>query len=955
MSLASVLRATGALTDLPRLVAELGHEPLWEELPPWPDVLRAATVGRHGRFLWIGAESGRPVSEVVRGIAKRFSSNGCAAGVLVVYPAGRELGIAAGFGEPTVLRIGLDGPAPVALASLRRLSGLPPRSAAAFAARAADALAGRGIGHEFFRQFRTTVELAAGAVAGRALRDPSHRRSLALLQLTRVLFLYFVQSRGWLDGRLDFLRRAVDECLMRRRSLQRHLFDPLFFGTLNRSVESRTRGVRSFGVIPFLNGGLFEPHPLERRYGPALPDSVWRESFDRLFERYHFTVSESEGTAAAVAPDMLGRVFEGVMEPADRKASGTFYTPAALVKSLVDATCAALVGTRLGCRDAEAAALIALGDRAALNVLATATILDPACGSGAFLLGALERMAAVRIALGEPPGTVRRSVLQRQLFGVDLSGMAVRLAELRLWLSVVAHDDSVDACTVRPLPNLDCLVRQGDSLLEPASARVTCSTRLARAAGETRLRIVTAVGAEKARLASSLRKLELTAAVESADIRVQRASERIAELIQLLRAPTLFGDRAAPSAEQRRNLRELRAELRAARAARRAIASAGDIPWFQYESHFPDIMHRGGFDIVIGNPPWVRAEEIPAEMRQRLAGRYRWWRTPQVRGFAHRPDLAVAFLERAHELAAPRGVVTQLVPAKVATASYGSAARASLVRETTVHAAADLTGEASARFGATVYPMAIITSRRPAPKDHVVRHSLDLESGGVPQHELDAAPWAPDRRNAGATAARLRGQFPLFSSRFACRLGVKTGANDIFLDPSTPDTSLLRAAIRGRDLAPFSIRPGSKLLWTHDEHGTPLASLPAEPARYLARHEARLRSRADFAGGPYWTLFRTRGALAPHRVVWSDLARELAAAVPPPGAVALNTCYVIHAATDLEGNSACAWLNSTWIRAVARLVAPPASGGFARFTAGVVGSLPAPADDPELARLGGRG
>jgi hypothetical protein len=955
MSLTAVLRSTTGLSDLPRLVAELGHDPLWEELPPWADARRAATVGRHGRFLWIGVESRRPVHEVAGRIARRFLNNGCSAGVIVVYPPARELGIAAGLAEPSVLRLALDEPGAISLASLRRLSGISARSATAFAARAADVLDGRGIGHEFFRRFRSLVDAAAAAVHGRRLRDVGHRRSLALLQLTRVLFLYFVQSKGWLDGRPDFLNRAVDECLARRRSLQRQLFDPLFFGTLNRPAEARTRGTRGFGAIPFLNGGLFEPHPLERRYRPSLPDSLWRDAFDQLFERYHFTVSESESGAPSIAPDMLGRVFEGVMEPDDRRASGTFYTPAGLVRDLIEASCIALLASRLECSDADAAQRLHSGQPAAHAVLASATILDPACGSGAFLLGALERFAAARVALGERPDAAHRSVVQHQLFGVDLNGMAIRLAELRLWLAVVAQDDTVDPRAVRPLPNLDCLVRQGDSLHEPASARIPCSPALARAAGAARQHLVTATGGEKARLATGLRRLELTAAAESADAWELRARGRLEELVEVLRAPTLFGDRPAPSADQRRRLRTLRDELREARAARRAIRASGDIPWFHYESQFPDVMARGGFDIVIGNPPWVRAEQIPPELRRRLAARFHWWRAPRVRGFGHRPDLAVAFLERAHELVARGGVVTQLVPSKIATAAYGAAARESLARETTIHVAADLTGSDRARFGATVYPMALVTSRRRPPASQIVRSSLEPASGGIDQQRLGAAAWTPGRRDASSAAQRIGGAFPPFGSRFACRLGVKTGANPIFLDPPVAESPLLRPAIRGRDVSPFSSSPRHRVLWPCDAEGHPLAVLPGDIAQYLARHESRLRARADYAGGPYWTLFRTRGALGPHRIVWADLARELTAAVPAPDSVALNTCYVACAPAASEAAAACAWLNSTWLRAMARLTAVPASAGYARFSAAVVAALPAPPAEPELSRLGIRG
>ena len=100
---------------------------------------------------------------------------------------------------------------------------------------------------------------------------------------------------------------------------------------MNRPAVERTRATRRFGRIPFLNGGLFEPHPLERRWRADIPNRVWREAFDSLFERFDFTADEA-GRPGLVAPDMLGRVFEGVMEPGLRRRSGTFYTPAALVR-----------------------------------------------------------------------------------------------------------------------------------------------------------------------------------------------------------------------------------------------------------------------------------------------------------------------------------------------------------------------------------------------------------------------------------------------------------------------------------------------------------------------------------------------------------------------------------------------------------------------------------------------
>ena len=150
-----------------------------------------------------------------------------------------------------------------------------------------------------------------------------NRHALGLVALTRVLVLYFVQSRGWLDGRERFLREELDRCLAGRQPVEKRLLHPLFFGTLNRPVSERSRAARRFGRIPFLNGGLFEPHALERRWQVALPDLVWRDAFDELFERYHFAIRDPDEGTTTIGPDVLGRVFEGVMDLDERRGAGS--------------------------------------------------------------------------------------------------------------------------------------------------------------------------------------------------------------------------------------------------------------------------------------------------------------------------------------------------------------------------------------------------------------------------------------------------------------------------------------------------------------------------------------------------------------------------------------------------------------------------------------------------------
>ena len=402
-----------------------------------------ATLDAQRTLPWItlSAREGRLAA---RAVARARAALGRPAAIACLDAARRRLVLSIAINHPPVLELSLDHPDPAAVAALERIASLrdlPPLEAAA---RLAELLAIEPLGTRFFRQFRSTFEQFREAIPGEP--SPADRNSLALLQLTRVLFLYFVQSKGWLDGRSDFIARGVDDCLGRRRPLHRDLLRPLFFGTLNRPLPKRGALARKFGRLPYLNGGLFEPHFLERRWKVDVPTPAWRDAFDTLFEAFHFTTRE--GDAGVVAPDMLGRVFEGLMDPDQRRRTGTFYTPASLVERVVS---------------------VAIDMHAVHSKvpLADATILDPAVGSGAFLLGALQRVASLTRGPHETIAIARRRVLARNLFGVDLDPTAVRLAELRLWLAVIADDEKTDPEAIPPLPNLDAVVRQGDSLWGP--------------------------------------------------------------------------------------------------------------------------------------------------------------------------------------------------------------------------------------------------------------------------------------------------------------------------------------------------------------------------------------------------------------------------------------------------------------------------------------------------------
>jgi len=987
--LRELLARTEQISDLRDLFRVLGYQAAWEAVPPGPwlgsapaeaaGVRDAALVARHEAFRVIALAAADPVS-AARAAAHRLASH-AERGLAVALGTGpRRLVLAAwrpgtaGVAVPRLAIVPLDHPGGAALATLERLVPTAGESPLALSLRIGEALAAEGVTHRFFRAFRALLAHFTARL-GSSPRDMTDRHALALTALTRVLFLYFVQEKGWLDGDRRYLPRRLDQALATRRHFHRSVLHPLCFGALNRPAAARSAASRALGRIPFLNGGLFEPTTLERRHGPAVwSNADWREAFDTVFERFHFSAREDD-TGELVAPDMLGRVFEGVMDPALRRDSGSFYTPAPLVRALVRAALEAVLAHRFRLPPDEAARWVHRGVPPPSRIpdLRDLALLDPAAGSGAFLLGALEEITALHRAAGTPvTAALKRDILCHCLHGVDIDLTAVRLTELRLWLALVA-DDGTDPAAVTPLPNLDGLVRQGDALLDPLALAASLTSPdprrfvAARAdvkrAAATRRRLFALTGAEKRATTLALARDEAALAATLFGDAERRLDAAIRELLEAAKDRDLFGGRRGLTAEQHVRLRRLRESRRDLRSAARALRRGGGAPCFAFESHFGDRLAppRGGFDVVIGNPPWVRGERLPARVRETLRARYASWRAVEAGGFAHPPDLAVAFVERALELCAPGGVVALLVPAKLASSGYAEALRRRLATATRLERVAPL-DHAAASFGAAVYPMALVAVRDdPRPADRVAPTLTPAVDGGeerttVPQATLQGGgPWIL-RPDAEAVARRLRDELPMLGSRWAPQLGVKTGADDVFLtDSSLPGA---RPAVRGRDLGPWLSRPSLWLLWTHGTDGRPLPRLPSPLAERLRPHFARLRRRADYRGGPPWQLFRLALADAPHRVCWADIGRRLAACVLDPAAVPLNTLYGVAPREENEAHALAALLNSRWYSILARLRADPARGDYRRFNARVIGQLPIPpAASPVWARLAelGRG
>ncbi|MEO6877631.1 MAG: N-6 DNA methylase, partial [Gemmatimonadaceae bacterium] len=761
----------------------------------------------------------------------------------------------------------------------------------------------------FYRALERSVNgLADSSRAG----NSATRREIALLDSSRLLFLSFLEAKGWLDGDAGFLARQFDECMDRGGHFHDRVLRPLFFGTLNTPCRRRAAAAKVFGNIPFLNGGLFARTPLERTTrGLAFSDEAYGALIAGVFGQFRFTAREETATwsEAAVDPEMLGRAFESLMAPPERRRTGAFYTPFALVERLANSGLDTLLAT---------------GTTDAAEMLRSITVLDPACGSGAFLVFLLERIATRLQLLGDTRDVsiIRRDVLTRSIFGVDVNPTAVWLCELRLWLSVVIESGETNPRAVVPLPNLDRNIRTGDAL---AARPFGSGTQLSGGPALQRLRqrYANASGARKVSLGRELDRVERRRGIESLDRELVSVAERRRDLVVALRGRDLFGAPYEPSRGERTSAAELRRRAASLRAARTRIIGGGALP-FSFPVHFADVGLRGGFELIVGNPPWVRMHHVSprqrADFRRDFAvARHAAWQAGAApsgagRAFAAQVDVAALFVERSLQLLAPRATLALLLPVKLWQSLAGGGVRRLLAESTELNRVEDLS-EAAAAFDAAVYPSLIVAQRLAVSGErvddctHVAVHrrgagafEWSAPGASLPFDSTSGAPWLllpPDARRA-FDQVRECGDTLASSSFGRPLLGVKCGCNDAFIvtllsasnGVAEVETSngrriqieqnVLRPLLRGEQLSPWQPRIGHEhIIWTHGVDDAPLTSLPPLAARWLGRWKRRLDARTDSRHrAKWWSLFRTDGAACrTPRVVWGDVGRQPRASV----------------------------------------------------------------------------
>jgi len=591
--------------------------------------------------------------------------------------------------------------------------------------------------------------------------------------LGQIVFIYFLQKKGWLGvqkspkegfakwgtGPKDFLRRLFDKEIVPYDNFFNEILEPLFYEAL--ATERDDDYYSMFNCkIPFLNGGLFEPI---NDYDWAETDIVLDNSiFERIFstfDRFNFTVKEDEPLEKEVAvdPEMLGKVFENLLEIKDRKSKGAFYTPREIVHYMCQQSLINYLETNTSISHKDIEKLIQMGDVALdhaikaqeqkkkyhgktfdidesliipkdiennyeqINkLLKKIKIVDPACGSGAFLIGMLNEIVKIRSILAifsnkdQNIYDTKREIIENCLYGVDIESSAVDISKLRFWLSLVV--DELDMKNIKPLPNLDHKIMCGNSLLEEFGGVKLFDEKLLGQVekdysfeikqidneiadlykekgeiirGKTNGKTVKEIDKEIRKLEKKKKKIlsgpkdtfrNLTLD-EVMQKRIKESKKKLSELKKLQKQ--FFNEQNRKLKKKlREDIDKIEWEL-----IEETLKEQGNIeamqkleqykknkakPFFLWKLYFAEVFQRenSGFDVVIGNPPYVDSENmvknIP-KLRNELTEKYETTKGNW--------DLYIPFFELSFIICRKQGILTFITPNKWLSIGYGKQLR----------------------------------------------------------------------------------------------------------------------------------------------------------------------------------------------------------------------------------------------------------------------------------------
>ncbi len=503
----------------------------------------------------------------------------------------------------------------------------------------------------------------------------------------RLVFLHFLQRKGWLgvskneawgNGDKNFIynlfANASEDV---KKDFLVQALEPLFFKTLNTDRGEDAVAPKSvcdiYGSkirIPYLNGGLFEEDELDKKKVKFKKEHF--ESLLNFFNQYNFTIDETDpdDQEIGVDPEMLGKIFENLLE--DNKDKGAFYTPKEIVQYMCRESLIAYLNEKLKIENGELkirdfvlshdSSQFNEGEKSMLlHALLDVKICDPAVGSGAFPMGMLnELLACTQLLTGKTKtrSDLKKHIVKNNIYGVDIEKGAVDIARLRFWLAIVVDEEDPI-----PLPNLDYKIMQGNSLLE------------------------------------SYEGIDLGNLCSSDDSSLFDDSHDISVLLEYLKN---YFDKHEEKNAIRDAIKATVLDLLKHRGISgkaydelEKIDLHSNSEFFLWHTWFSDVFNRpndcNGFDIVIGNPPYISAptqiaNENLSNQRNRIID------SKKYKSLYQKWDLYIPFIELGTQLNCENGITTMIVPFPLTNQLYAKVLRKMLVEEYDMFELVDLNG-----------------------------------------------------------------------------------------------------------------------------------------------------------------------------------------------------------------------------------------------------------------------
>lgn len=583
-----------------------------------------------------------------------------------------------------------------------------------------DAFSVEALSKEFFDMYhsyydRIVAELARQGKSGAIYHDYVKK------MMGRIVFLHFLQKKKWLNDNLYFLR---DMFLFspHQTDFLDEVLEPLFFGIFNTEQNKRAalfkerkwdaELLKQWQTLPYLNGGLFEEDEIDRM-NITLPAKLFEDLFKDLAS-YNFTVDENDPDDAEIGvdPEMLGKIFESLLE--DNKSKGAFYTPKEIVRYMCKESLIAHLSSKLpDVADSVVRTFVETHEmqpeledyRQQLSAaLREIKICDPAIGSGAFPMGLLNELWRCREAL-EPTEhrvVLKKEIIENNIYGVDIEKGAIDIARLRFWLSIVVDSEKPEA-----LPNFDYKFMQGNSLIESYQG---CD--LSRIAGRLR--------------GGQSKSMQLVLGLDS-DLSRKNLQRLLRDYFSVADHQKKASVRHAINEEVKTLIRESLGGTTASLAKLNALDPSANQEFFLWHTWFKEIFDRGGFDIVIGNPPYVNIANLTDDYARK-------YYQENYKTVKNKSDLYSIFTERAHSLLHAKGICSYIFSNSWLGTDSFSLFRKFLVEETKVLKLVDLPDKVFEN--ATVKTCIILYSKEKTNNNNILLEVYDGITFSKMEHSL---------------------------------------------------------------------------------------------------------------------------------------------------------------------------------------------------------------------------